>query len=368
MTAVRTSLRLPLAVLMTAGCAVRSSPTSLSAGEGVGEAGSTAGGTTGSPSSTSSDEATSDDSSAIGSSTTAIYDVGLDGDLGDGEPVGCRGKIDFLFVISDDQNLKESQPKIIDAFPNFIDTIASKFDDFDYHVMVIDGTDHWGNAECTAVCPDLSCLWGDPCCPYDPGTPPDLCCPDPDYPCELIDLVTQCDNTLGAGSVFPAGLGSTDAPCTIDSGRRYMTKEQSDLSETFACVAQVGTHGSNHIGDALAAAVSPSLNGPGRCNEGFLRDDALLMVTLITPGDDDSKNGTVQDWYEAILAAKNGNPEAVVMFVIGNPICPLYDEPCQLAIRFPKVEIQHLYADDYGPGFDAAASLVEEACDALIPG
>jgi hypothetical protein len=357
-----------LTVAMLTGCTVRSSPTSLSAGEGVGGTSPTTGETAGSTSAGSTGGETAEDSSAMSTSTTAVYDVGIGDDLGGGEPVGCRGKIDFLFVISDDQNLKESQPKIIDAFPKFIDTIASKFDDFDYHVMVIDGTDHWGDAECTAVCPDLSCLWGDPCCPYDPGSPPDLCCPDLNYPCELLDLVTQCDNTLGAGSVFPAGFGSTDAPCLIDGGRRYMTKEQSDLSETFACVAQVGTHGSNHIGDALAAAVSPSLNGPGRCNEGFLRDDALLMVTLITPGYDRSPDGTVQEWYEAILSAKNGNPEAVVMFVVGNPICPLYDEPCQLAIRFPNVEIQHLHADDYGPGFDAAAALVEDACDALIPG
>jgi len=34
------------------------------------------------------------------SSTTLILDVGADTDLGDGKPIGCKGKIDFLFVIS----------------------------------------------------------------------------------------------------------------------------------------------------------------------------------------------------------------------------------------------------------------------------
>ena len=189
----------------------------------------------------------------------------------------------------------------------------------------------------------------------------------PEFDCQTPPP-TLCDITLGGGVIAPMGEAASNQDCALATDARFIEASEPDLLEAFSCVAQVGTHGSNHIGDALAAAVSPSLNGPGRCNEGFLRDDALLMVTLITPGDDDSKNGTVQDWYEAILAAENGNPEAVVMFVIGNPICPLYDEPCQLAIRFPKVEIQHLYADDYGPGFDAAASLVEEACDALIPG
>ena len=113
--------------------------------------------------------------------------------------------------------------------------------------------------------------------------------------------------------------------------------------------------------------MAPEINAPGGCNEGFLRDDALLMVTLVTPGSDDSFSGTVEEWRQALLVAKNGDDEAVVMFVIGDPACPEYDQPCELAKMFPYRLVQDGHGEDYGPGFDEAAGLVESACAALVP-
>ncbi|MEZ4448292.1 MAG: hypothetical protein R3B09_02350 [Nannocystaceae bacterium] len=297
-----------------------------------------------------------------------ILDVGSDKDLGDGTPVGCKGKIDFLFVISREVNLYVVQAQLVDAFPKFIATIAAKFDDFDYHIMVVDTDYYWGIPwQCTPVCPDLSCKEGEPCCPYDynPGT---ICCPVPDYPCGDLDLVTTCDETLGAGTIFPAGKYASNHPCKVDSGLRYLTKDQSNLSEAFACIAQVGTGGWNEVGAALAAAVAPEINAPGGCNDGFLRDDALLMVTMVTPGSDDSFSGSVPEWYQAVVAAKHGDPGAIVMFVLGNPACPDYDQPCELAKMFPYHYVESNLAEDYGPAFNTAASQVTSACAALVPG
>src|SRR5690606_11282151 len=59
-------------------------------------------------------------------------------DFGDPHPVGCKGKIDFLFVISRLGYMEEMQQRLIEAFPQFIATIESKFADFDYHIMVVD--------------------------------------------------------------------------------------------------------------------------------------------------------------------------------------------------------------------------------------
>src|SRR5690606_13515085 len=150
--------------------------------------------------------ASADVSTGEPTSTTLVHDVGSDKDLGDdGTPEGCKGKIDILFVISRDGNLPVIQEQLVDAFPKFISTIASKFEDFDYHIMVVDADDWWGDPwQCTPVCPDLSCKEGDPCCPYGQykGTP---CCPDPNCPGGDLDLVTAGDETLGAGVVFPAG-------------------------------------------------------------------------------------------------------------------------------------------------------------------
>ena len=307
-------------------------------------------------------------SEATATATTFVHDVASDKDVGTGTPEGCKGKIDFLFVISRTGNMSYIQAQLIDAFPKFIATITSKFADFDYHIMVVDTDSVWGVPwHCTPFCPDLSCKRGDPCCPaQNPKGEP--CCHVPDYPCGYLDLLTSCDETLGAGTVFNAGNDAPNKPCKVDSGRRYLTKGQSNLSDTFACIAQVGRSGGNEVGAALAAAVAPAINAPGGCNDGFLRDDALLMVTMVTPGIDQSFTGSVEEWYEAVVAAKNGDPEAIVMLVIGNPECPDYDQPCELAKMFPHVVVQNGEADDLSPGFDAATSLVEEACEALIPG
>ena len=282
--------------------------------------------------------------------------------------MGCGGKIDFLFVISRQHNLDDIQAQLIDAFPKFIDTIGSKFDDFDFHIMVAETGVEWGETyPCNSVCPDLSCLRGDPCCDEDLPKG-ELCCTVPDYPCEHLDLLTECDGTVGAGVIFPAGHNASNKPCKVDGARRYLAKEQGDLSETFACIAQVGTGGGNQVGAGLASAVDPLMNAPGGCNDGFLRDDALLVVTMVTPGLDDSKTGTVKEWYEAVVSAKNGDPGAIVMLLLGNPECPDYDDTCKLATKFPNVVIEDVEALDYGPAFVEATAIAEEACKVLVPG
>jgi hypothetical protein len=60
-----------------------------------------------------------------------------------------------------------------------------------------------------------------------------------------------------------------------------MVKGQTDLAGTFDCVARIGIGGAGKLGEALTAAMHKNLNGPGGCNDGFLREDALLMVTFI---------------------------------------------------------------------------------------
>jgi hypothetical protein len=81
-----------------------------------------------------------------------VRDLGGMPDFGDGSPVGCKGKIDFLFVISRQANMQYRQAQLAAAFPQFIDTIKSKFADFDYHIMVVTGDDGWGNDFCTELC------------------------------------------------------------------------------------------------------------------------------------------------------------------------------------------------------------------------
>jgi len=284
--------------------------------------------------------------------TTLILDVGSEHDLGDGKPIGCKGKIDFLFVISRYAGMEGFQKQLLDAFPKFIATIEAKFADFDYHIMVVDGDANWGLSTCDAQCP-VQCV--------------------PNYPCDYQP--TFCDKWMGAGVVFPAGDDAANKLCSIDGGRRYMVTGQSNLKETFACVAQVGSSGGDWIGEALTAAVHSNINDPGGCNPGFLRDDALLMLTFISntydsPNKPFGSAGTPETWTAAVRKAKADDLRSVVLLNIGDtmvPGCHEKDRLCQMVQLFPYSLNTEIWADDYGPFFDQATDLVETACAGFVP-
>ena len=147
-----------------------------------------------------------------------------------------------------------------------------------------------------------------------------------------------------------------------------MIKEQPNLAEAFTCAAKVGTSGYNRLGDALVRAVSPTLNEPGGCNEGFLRDDALLVITMLAPGSDDSQTIVYPwEWYDAVVEAKHGDPGSVIALSLSNEKCPkFFDTPCEFVKMFPH----HVIGDNDGPfapAFDEATDLIEVACEAFIP-
>jgi len=337
-----------------------------------------------SSSSSSSGTSTTDDSGSGGGSadttTEPARDLGGVPDFGDGTPAGCKGKIDFLFVISRGATMGSRQEQLALAVPQFIDEIKSKFADFDYHIMVVDGDGEennndygWGSKKCTEICPNLACKIGDECCEGgdidDVGKP---CCPDPNYPCEDLDLVTACDWAWGAGTVFPAGVFTADKPCPIDGGHRYLMRGQTDLDKTFACIASVGISGWDALGQALTAAVQKPINEQGGCNAGFLREDALLMVTTIATNPDQPEfgsEGTPAEWAQAVIDTKGGDEKSVVMFNIGGggPACKPYDRVCLMAAMFTYHHLVYVEEPDYGPGFVEAASLVETACDGFVP-
>ena len=328
----------------------------------TGSSGSTSSGSSSASGSASDSSTTSDVSStstsAEGASTTLIWDVGSGQDVGDGKPVGCKGKIDFLFVVSRHSGMAWFQTQLLDAFPDFIDTITSKFADFDYHIMVVDADEYWGSSVCQEQCP----------------TPGEAPCALKEYPC--YHTPDQCDKTIGAGVVFPAAGDASNKLCPIDGGRRYMVKGQTDLKKTFACAAQVGTSGKSRMGQTLAAAVQPWMNDEGSCNDGFLREDALLMVTLITHAYDqegsavDSYEGTPATWAAAVRDAKHGDLDSVVVLGIiptEGPGCKDIDRLCQMLELFPFALNRDSWADSYGEFFAEGAELVETACAEFIP-
>ena len=343
-------------------------------GPGAASTGFTTPGVTTSPDTTSSAESTggssstgsstgsgaAEGSSTTGSSTTdaTLPDMGIPPDFGD-PTKGCKGKIDFLFVISRAGNMGPAQEKLVAAAPDFIDTIQAQFDDFDLHIMVVDSEQQWWVKQCES----MAC-----------GT----CDIDPNYPCGYFPTV--CDTTLGAGTVFNAGPNTLDVPCEL-GGQRYITKDTPDIKGAFECLARVGTWGNNEMGNALVAAVSPELNAsepaPGGCNAGFLRDDALLVLTMIGPEDGPGPGGsgvaTWQSWKQAVVDAKHGDLNAIVALgIISGDDCLPMDDPairlCNLIPSFPNSILEHLTLEDFGNAFDQAAVLALDACSVFVPG
>ncbi len=292
--------------------------------------------------------------------------MGIQPDFGPGLPEGCKGKIDFLFLIARNGTMITEQEQLLASLPAFITTIEESFTDFDTHIIVANPDGGWSGEFCESF---NQCGKNGNCGPYAM-----------EYQCYADYMVEPCDITLGAGLLFNAGSFATNHICELYGGRRYIIQGQPDLLEAFMCIAQVGiSNPASTLGDALVAAVSDKLNGAGGCNEGFLRKDALLVVTLIIDHQDSSKTSPTA-WYDTVVAAKGGDPNAVVALAITPqplvgekyPGCTFNDLGYPLKLEdliemFPYHAEGDPCAATYAPFFADAASLVAEACDSYIP-
>lgn len=295
---------LPLLALLTLALACgsddgRESTTGVTLGATTIGSGNTTAPTTSGPG-----ETTSEDSDATTASTDPNTDSASSGikldtiideegmptaSSGDGDPnAGCEA-IDFLFIIDNSGSMGDNQQNLINSFPGFIAKIQETIADVDsYHIMVVKTDEFWN--DCTIECNFFPFL-----CQFD-GV--DGC----------ADAPTVCDETLGSGVNFPIGDDASNQYCDLTGGQRFITPaEPLDLlPQKFTCIASVGTDGdsSEKPMAAMTEAVGPALNGPGSCNSGFLRDDAVLVITIITDEEDGDSPGIPAGWYQNIVAQR----------------------------------------------------------------
>jgi hypothetical protein len=316
-------------------------------GESDGDVGLFTAGQTGSADATSddgvstgsSDSASGDASSSAGTSDSAdststgpILDVGgQTGTAEGGADDGCD-KVDFLFVIDNSGSMQDEQANLIASFPLFIQTIEDTLVDAqDYHIMAV-GTDNGQGTGLSSTCTNGVCTC----------TPAPVCCVNAcsggfatscnGFPCDSLPI-TACDTEYGTGKMYDAD----GTYCELEGDQRYMTQTQPDIAGTFQCIANVGTYGSGEERpmQAMLAAASDANNTAGGCNEGFLRDDAILVVVFITDEEDDGTDGSVGDpsaWFADLVALKNGDETAIVMMgLYGDAflggLCPVGSDP-----------------------------------------
>ena len=271
-----------------------------------------------------------------------------------GVQTGCE-KVDLLFVIDDSISMDDEQAALIAAFPDFIDAMQAELGDTDgYHIGVTTTDVYAGDQTCGAGLR---------------GT-----------------LVTRT-----------AGQDSSNAQCgPYSSGKRFMT-EADDLASRFGCAAQVGTAGDpdERPMESMIAALSPGQLAVGGCNEGFLRDDALLVVVVITDEEDDHEmggcnalpgsgsEGEPSDWFDQLVAVKDGDESSIVVLSIvgpdAPPSCPALDK-CNIGslgaevgarlIAFTKMFTYGFVGSvcqPYGPQFQQAIAIIDSACDEFEP-
>ncbi|PCC74634.1 hypothetical protein SAMN02745121_08440 [Nannocystis exedens] len=219
-------------------------------------------------------------------------------DGGSGPPIGCAGKIDFLVVVSADGTMKNNQEQLIASFPAFIDTIEAELPAFDVHIMSAASHSLWAFDDC-ADCNDAMCN------PQD-GLP--FCGVQPEF----------CDKgKIGASVTFPVGEGASNRRCNLYGGNRFIISGEPNMAEMFGCIAQVGISAGGVVAEGMVRALGKEwVDGPNKCNKGFLRDDALLVVVLIQDTDDAFSEGTVESWIEALRAAKHGNDDAFAVLAL----------------------------------------------------
>jgi hypothetical protein len=271
---------------------------------------------------------------------------GLPTDSAPVEQGGRCTKVDFLFVVDNSLSMLEEQTALVKSFPGFMTVVEQTLGAGDFHVMVVD-------TDASDVRDAISALLG--------------------------QSTDACGPTLGAGR----RQSQSGQDCGLEGDRRYLDSSQVGLETAFSCIAEVGTLGNPLEApvDAMLASIGPSLVGPGGCNEDFLRDDAILVVTLIGDEDDGVSSGEPAVWRDSLVQAKGGSDTSIVFLGLigGEPTagasvsCADGESPdpaprLQSLIRsFSYGTVGDICAADYAPFFAQAVSVIDTACDDFTP-
>ena len=276
---------------------------------------------TGTPATTTSATTTATTAADDPTAPPVFFDLGV---LPDSPPyeTAC-GKVDFLFVVDNSGSMSSSQANLVANWPAFINGIQDSLEGVDsYHVGVVTTDTYSQNI---------------------PGCQ------------QLSSLVVQSN----AGVCGPYA-----------EGFNFMTEED-DLPTAFTCAASVGTVGSasERPMQAMVEAVTGVEADPGECNEGFMREDALLVITIITDEPDVASLGTEMEWFDDVVAAKGGFAEnIVVLSLINTPggICS-GGTATRIANFTTMFGINGFMADicipDFAPAFQEAIAVIDIACE-----
>jgi len=286
-------------------------------------------------------------------------------------PEGCE-KIDVLFALNHVGGGVQSQLDESRALAEqeaaqllgLVGALTAEAHNYDLQVMVASSTDQFYNTAddwCYSECKGVSGI--------------------PDPPCELVPELAcaasddECDNAHGAGSVYPRGLGASNKLCPTTEGRRYARSQDPQFSEALDCLLRAGrsdTGNFNYPAITPLVALRSDMVAEGGCNAGFLRDDAMLVVVLVSSKDESSSPGTPTEWAEELLALKHNYADGVVFVAVTESVGvePCGDSPTRIrtfAEMMPNSVLGCWAAEDFTPLVTQAIAKIDEVCDRFVP-
>lgn len=176
------------------------------------------------------------------------------------EPEECQ-KMDIIFVVDDSGSMKEEQQNLAANFPKFV----SKIDSF----KTKSGSKLDWRIAVTTTATNIT---------YNIEMPPPF------------------------GGTLPMSEKGDDGafrmPSACGTKRRWIEKSDPSASSDFQCLAQAGTGGSSIEMPLQTTKLALNDRVADGTNAGFLRDDALLALVILTDEDDcsrDDNNFTIQN-------------------------------------------------------------------------
>lgn len=270
------------------------------------------------------------ETSGTESSTTGMSDIpnddtstgGIKFDVLPEEKENLCKEIDFLFVIDNSGSMADNQENLVNNFQGFIDGIKNAVGFGNFHIGIITTDPYsYNNSKCAT--------YG--------------------------GLVSQT-----------GGSNSSMSICGPWSKGNFMTTTEIDMINGFKCAAQVGTSGSGDEQpiESFVNSFTPFLNAMGQCNEGFYREDAILIVVFIT--DEGLSNNNVFTALQEVEFYRGTLENVVALGLV-----PLATSSCAGAggsnlrdfiISFPYSYLGDVCSIDYSIQFNEAISVIEDAC------
>jgi len=277
-------------------------------------------------------------------------------------------EVDFVFVIDNSPSMLDEQQFLVQGVPGFVSALGNAIPNLEsLRVGVVD-TDSFPGLG-TSETPLEGCDESD-----------------------MVDCAS-CDYQLGAFLRKPESASDSTRDCEFSTGLSYMDGQAESFASEFGCAALVGAVGNpiEQQAGAMVAAMSEERIGAGGCNEGFVRDTALLVFLVISDEEDNYNSppepqggsmGEPNEWYEAVVAAKQGKDTNVVALgLLGGS--PKFDDCADLSQgvdgaeqssrlvdfveRFPTNFVGSVCSDGYGDFLQEALDKVSEGCANFIP-